>query len=100
MHGTLHEGRALTVNRANFRGTESSEKEDIDNSWKTVPIPPPSKRSSQTKKSESNSGSKKKLPATWDHWAGPVKETNKKVKDKKIPIVACLEPKVIQAEIE
>ncbi len=75
MHGYSYGGRSLTVNRASIRGSDEKVpgQSEVDNSWKTVPIPAPSARPKSGKaadKSKADTG--KKQAATWDQWAGPI----------------------------
>jgi cold-inducible RNA-binding protein len=103
MHGYSLEGRSLTVNAATLRGTGALES-GVDDSWKTVPAPPPSAaRQGQGKsggsggtgtgtggkgggkgggKAVGKAGAGKVLGKdgkehnTWDQWAGPVAKTS------------------------
>mmetsp|Transcript_20486 Transcript_20486/g.34280 ORF Transcript_20486/g.34280 Transcript_20486/m.34280 type:complete len:133 (+) Transcript_20486:328-726(+) len=87
MHGHSFEGRSLTVNHANQRGSKGVEgiKKEApkDDSWKTIPSPAPSFNTgggkldrnkkptipAENKKVSQNHEKKKK---TWEQWAGPV----------------------------
>lgn len=75
MHGYSYGGRSLTVNRASIRGSDEKTpgQSEVDNSWKTVPLPAPSARPKSGKatgKGKVETG--KKQAATWDQWAGPI----------------------------
>ncbi len=64
LHGQAYQGRTLTVNFADNRGSnvESRSSERQDQSWKTVPTP---------RKGSNNSKTSESRKKTWDNWAGP-----------------------------
>jgi RNA recognition motif-containing protein len=72
MNNYSYGGRTLTVSLASIRGSDAKTqvKKVIDDSWKTVPIPPRSKNGVQS----APAAGAAKPRATWDQWAGPVQK--------------------------
>ena len=74
MNNYSYAGRTLTVNKASIRGSDGNGngREQIDDSWKTVPTPAPSARTKTDSKTNQSKTQPKKQKATWDQWASPV----------------------------
>ena len=91
MHGKLFQGRALTVNQADARGSSNDNSKDNhdEEEWKTAP---PSRKKKdknagdQSRKSGANSKDNKKSVRSWDQWAAPTAKTVQKAAPQTIPL--------------
>lgn len=95
MQGHSYQGRVLTVNTADARGTAaSSEHQDKDNDndadeWKTAPPSRAKKNNSHSNNNnKGNSKGKKTQSRSWDEWASPTAKTSRVVSPKVVPMVS------------
>lgn len=95
MQGHAYQGRVLTVNTADARGTaasagqhdkaEGDNDEDDANEWKTAP-PSRTKKCNNNKKG--SNGRKKTQSRSWDEWASPTAKTSQVAAPKVVPMVS------------
>lgn len=102
MQGHSYQGRVLTVNTADARGTAAAnaangDDDDDDSEWKTAP--PARKNNTNNsaaggsdKGKGSNKGNsskgKKSAPRSWNEWAAPTVKTSQREVPQSVPLVS------------